>query len=913
MNYDAIPDYLRSLKQFCVRIQKQPYIKGKKGYVSKGWSKKPENWLTFAEAISAIERKEHASFDGKFLELEAIGFLTGRLNAKPPYLIGGDLDCCRDPETGELSKWADEFLLKILPFYVEVSPSECGIRFFILGNMDRDSVTGNGDQNDIEQEFRDRMFKIKPKAFSKFCAGIPAVNGLELYEMGRHLSLTGNKIEDYCFPMEDRTLPILKAIAPFLIKPDVSIEKSNPNKESTLPHIHILDVVDTTGFIQSGNQLLGPHPLGSTTGKNLVINPEKNTYCYMHNGCNAGGSAWEWLACECGVMDWENTKSGALKDRTLLEKTLQHAVSRGLITEKEAQIDIQSAVRKVDLNSPFWSIGMLESNGTIVRIEPSKTNVEKKVITWVSDCVIWVDTETKFDDDTEFVFKGKGAKDQREITFTLSASAMAEPKRLRAKLFNAFGIANRLGEITFEDIQSITNHTRCLKRVEIPKWDGDEPLIPGYNVNNNIIFNISSQIPANVYDGDIEIAKKALRILFKVHKYSSVLVATILGAPAIARWYPDYRFALGLWGTSGNLKTTTATTAMGMWGLGYLNGPTLMAGRGASTVNGAMDVFAAAGFLPQIYDDVKTVDKKDKELYVALIHKVMEGYEKIRSQKDGGLRDTVKFACIPIVTGELRPMEASTSARVLSLDWNMPPEGKKTASAALSELREIQSSLPVVGYTWIKFLHETDEQLSKDFYKYRDILTRKFADLGYVNSGRLASTYAMLKSIWSLLEISPLGDVFTENRNEFIKTLDILISDQGEQVCRETEVSRFLRTLRSMVTLEPDIVQRQAVKVIYTAMKPPIGRWMKDGLFVVPEVTLHAVTRAGAFEQMPDVNSMTKSLVEIDALIQDTDGKHHMFKGTINGSQIRGWYIKSSAIPGLNEMLGGLPPAIPKA
>jgi len=910
-DYSAIPEYLRSLKQFCVRVSKQPYIRGKKGFISRSWPKNKENWLTFEEAIRAVDRKEIVIFQDKPCPVEAIGFLMARVDQQPPFLIGGDIDCCVDPETLEVSNWASNFLLKILPFYTEISPSKCGIRFFILGNLGRDKLTGDGDQNDMSNETRERIFKAKPMAFAKFQKGEPVFNTLELYEAGRHLSLTGSIVDDFCFPKEDRTMPVLKAIEPFLIKElPTDVAKSNPNSVSSLPKLNILDVINTTGFTQSGDQLLGPHPtLGSTTGHNLVVNPGKDIYCYMHDGLNAGGDAWIWLACESGALPWDKAKSGALRDRSLLEKTLQYAVSKGLISEKEAQIDLSSAVRKVDANSPFWSIGMSETNGTVVRVEPGKSNKEKKILTWVSDCVTWIESETICADDTEFVFRGKGARDQREVTFTLPASAMSEPRRLMGAMFNAFGASNRIGELKFEDIQNMTNHTKVLTKVETPRWDGSDPLIPGYDVGKNIKFELAPQIPVGVYDGDIETAKKALRLLFKIHKYSCILVTTILGAPAVVRWHPSYRFGIGLWGTSGNFKTRTATYAMGIWGLGFLEAPQLMAGSGASTVNGAMDVFKAAGFMPCIYDDVKIVDKKRDILsYVSLIHKVMEGYEKIRSRKEGGLRETIKFESTPIITGEVKPQEASTSARIMGLNWSLSSEEKITASKYASELQKIQLALPTIGYHWIKFLHETDEVLGPEFLRYRDAIAVKFSDAGYVNSGRLSGIYAMLKSEWALLEVSPLGEVFVEFRDQFIKTLDEAILDQGEQVCRETEVSKFLRTLSYMITVEPSLIQARSVKgPITPVQKPPIGKWTSEGLFLLPELALNLVAKQGVFEQIPDVNSMSRSLNERKALIIDTDGKHIMKKMRINGSNLRGWLIIPEALNGLKEPGNNLP------
>ena len=63
--------------------------------------------------------------------------------------------------------------------------------------------------------------------------------------------------------------------------------------------------------------------------------------------------------------------------------------------------------------------------------------------------------------------------------------------------------------------------------------------------------------------------------------------------------------------------------------------------------------------MPQVYDDVKTVDSKDTQNYVATMHSVLEGEEKARGKKDGGLRESREFTCTPIPTGEVRPQEAA--------------------------------------------------------------------------------------------------------------------------------------------------------------------------------------------------------------------------------------------------------------
>jgi len=225
-----------------------------------------------------------------------------------------------------------------------------------------------------------------------------------------------------------------------------------------------------------------------------------------------------------------------------------------------------------------------------------------------------------------------------------------------------------VGKLTIETVKEITQSTKVMLRAETPAWEGNIPTVPGVDLDNNIVCCLSPAIPAAVYDGDLEAAQEVLRKLLRVHRLAPILVATVLGSPAIARWYKNDRFGLGDMGHNRELEDKhRPRQRWGIYGLGYLDGPKLKAGKAGSTLVALGEVFAAAGILPQVYDDVKTVDSKDTTTYVAAIHAVLEGEEKLRGKKDGGLREARAYLCTPIITGEVRPSEASTSARVLTL------------------------------------------------------------------------------------------------------------------------------------------------------------------------------------------------------------------------------------------------------
>ena len=115
--------------------------------------------------------------------------------------LGGDLDCCRNPVTGVISPWSKGHLENIRPSYTEGSPSGCGLRFFVWGRIPdgTNSITGDGPQDDLSEDDKKEILKVKPDVQKKIDKGGLGFNHLELYAQDRHLSVTGNRLDEYCF------------------------------------------------------------------------------------------------------------------------------------------------------------------------------------------------------------------------------------------------------------------------------------------------------------------------------------------------------------------------------------------------------------------------------------------------------------------------------------------------------------------------------------------------------------------------------------------------------------------------------------------------------------------------------------------------------------------------------------------
>jgi putative DNA primase/helicase len=80
----------------------------------------PDTWGTFDAARDAYERGE--------LDADGVGWVIGE------GIVGGDVDGCRDPATGELTADAAAILAEMRT-YSEVSPSGTGVRYFARGAL----------------------------------------------------------------------------------------------------------------------------------------------------------------------------------------------------------------------------------------------------------------------------------------------------------------------------------------------------------------------------------------------------------------------------------------------------------------------------------------------------------------------------------------------------------------------------------------------------------------------------------------------------------------------------------------------------------------------------------------------------------------------------------------------------------
>ena len=125
VNVENIPSQLRERSQWvCWRLEerngkttKVPINAATGGYASVD---KPSTWHSFDDAVHAYGQRD----------LSGIGYV---FDAGDPY-VGIDLDKCRDPETGNIEKWARE-IIATFDCYTEISPSGSGVHIIVRGKL----------------------------------------------------------------------------------------------------------------------------------------------------------------------------------------------------------------------------------------------------------------------------------------------------------------------------------------------------------------------------------------------------------------------------------------------------------------------------------------------------------------------------------------------------------------------------------------------------------------------------------------------------------------------------------------------------------------------------------------------------------------------------------------------------------
>ena len=158
IQFDTIPAVLKDRKQWVLwKVIKRDGDETKVPFSVNGKPAKANDPTTWSQYVVACEKYDAGGFDG-------IGY---EFSADDPY-CGIDLDGCRNQATGEVAKWA-RVIIERLNTYAEISPSQSGIKLFIVGKL-----PCGGRKRSLDEP------RVSDKA--------PAI---EVYDRGRYFAVTG--------------------------------------------------------------------------------------------------------------------------------------------------------------------------------------------------------------------------------------------------------------------------------------------------------------------------------------------------------------------------------------------------------------------------------------------------------------------------------------------------------------------------------------------------------------------------------------------------------------------------------------------------------------------------------------------------------------------------------------------------
>ncbi|SRR5216683_966384 len=140
-------------------------------------SNDPRTWRTLDQAADVAEKilMTNNGLGG------GVGIFLGVRDCVPALRLGGiDLDCCRDPTTGEIANWARK-VIKRFSSYTEISPSQKGVKIFFLYRT-----------RDWEGRIKPLLRAAKTGRQFKRLADHDHPPGIELYFCARYFATTGD-------------------------------------------------------------------------------------------------------------------------------------------------------------------------------------------------------------------------------------------------------------------------------------------------------------------------------------------------------------------------------------------------------------------------------------------------------------------------------------------------------------------------------------------------------------------------------------------------------------------------------------------------------------------------------------------------------------------------------------------------
>ena len=378
-------------------------------------------------------------------------------------------------------------------------------------------------------------------------------------------------------------------------------------------------------------------------------------------------------------------------------------------------------------------------------------------------------------------------------------------------------------------------------------------LMPG--MDDTTLISVPRQIAYAAPSPDVDLTEGLVALDNLIGAMDAKLTAPIMAAlfmPPMLRpaGLGNERVAVFIAGRTGSLKTSWAQTAMCLYGPEFISNDNLLKLGEGATRNAIMAFAAHAHDLPLLIDNYKPNTGNGKHDFVNLIHNILEGGDRKRSERTGALRDSKPVRCIPIVTGEDLPRDdAASIARILltTFEWQRGEPNYRLTAA-----QESSAHLCTVGWTWIQWLQSSEGRAvvnaaGKMFPRLRAEWATQLAKIekDSANIARVASNLAVNQLAWqTVLQHPSIGPVLAPYTIAHTAGLKIIARTMAKSTVEAMEAHQFRIALRELISSgQYKLIDRSAGMPNEFDRDRVVGWLDTNGVYLLPAIAQAAVKR----------------------------------------------------------------------
>lgn len=340
-------------------------------------------------------------------------------------------------------------------------------------------------------------------------------------------------------------------------------------------------------------------------------------------------------------------------------------------------------------------------------------------------------------------------------------------------------------------------------------------LMPG-NEPPHTTIQLKRKLPYEMNrTADLQIGLEAFESLIRAQVVPMTTVAATFAfqAPlaALCGWQNE-RYCMFISGRSGSLKSSWTQALMCLYGHNFLSDEYIIKWGEGATRTAIMIYASFAQDMPLLLDNYKPNTGRGANDFVNIIQNIVEGGDRDRGTREGGLNEGRIVGTWPLATGEDVPTsDAASLARILVVPFAAYSEGN---SALLKRAQNNARHLNAVGAAWLDWLLTPEgtaaaERAKADYDEHRTkwgvYLRNQQPDM--VNPLRVASNIASNALTWRVMgECPALQPIIKEYSRQHDEGIRLIADSMASYTFESMEATRYLSALRELLATDRCVI-----------------------------------------------------------------------------------------------------------